>query len=415
MIYTDTALVNDIERVGQIPIISTLLDVVCQTTGMGFAAIARVTQDRWIACSVRDEIQFGLKPGGELKVETTICDQIRDTHQAVIIDHVETSEFYCNHPTPAMYGFQSYISVPIILKNGDFFGTLCAIDPRPALLNNSKVIGMFTLFVELIAFHLQQIELLEQSQASLETVHQQLSNSLDENRQYRHISNHNLQEPLRKIRVFSGMLIDATEKNDLGQAKIVAARISSSAQRLSMMIKDVSSFTEVNAENTVVETVNLGQLIEDVRVQLKPQLTASKATFHIDTLPSIQADRFQMEQLFYHLLHNAVKFAKKDVDLRIEITANELPSSKSGHLAGNEPSFIEIRLIDNGIGIEKSQLEKIFNMFSQVPSTNQIRAGEGIGLAYCRKIVRNHSGRIEAKSEIGQGTTMTIQLPIGVQ
>jgi hypothetical protein len=73
---------------------------------MGFAAVARVTEDRWIACAVRDSIQFGLQPGGELKVATTICDEIRKNRTAVVIDHAAQDEEYCEHPTPKMYGFQ---------------------------------------------------------------------------------------------------------------------------------------------------------------------------------------------------------------------------------------------------------------------------------------------------------------------
>src|SRR5687768_16458322 len=88
----NSAVTNDIEadvtavaRIGVVPLI---LEVVCRTTGMGFAAVARVTEDRWVACAVRDEIQFGLRPGGELEVETTICREIRASGQLVIIDHV---------------------------------------------------------------------------------------------------------------------------------------------------------------------------------------------------------------------------------------------------------------------------------------------------------------------------------------
>ena len=148
----------DIAAVNRIEAVPTILEVVCRTTGMGFAAVARVTEDRWIACSVRDEIAFGLKPGGELKVETTICDEIRQNREPVIIDHVAEDEAYCGHPTPALYGFQSYISMPIILPNGTFFGTLCAIDPRPARVKTPEAIGMFKLFAELIAFHLDAID-----------------------------------------------------------------------------------------------------------------------------------------------------------------------------------------------------------------------------------------------------------------
>src|SRR5580692_8470712 len=145
---------DDIAAIGRIEAVPTILDVVCRTTGMGFAAVARVTEDRWIACSVRDEIAFGLEPGGELKVETTICDEIRQSREAVVINNVAESAVYCRHPTPAMYGFQSYVSMPIILKDGTFFGTLCAIDPRPARVNTPETIGMFRLFAELIAKNL---------------------------------------------------------------------------------------------------------------------------------------------------------------------------------------------------------------------------------------------------------------------
>src|ERR1700691_152090 len=101
---------EDIAAVHSIKAIPAILDVVCRTTGMRFAAVARVTEDRWVACSVRDDIAFGLKPGGELKVETTLCHEIRQSGQAVIIDHVAEDGAYRTHHTPALYGFQSYIS-----------------------------------------------------------------------------------------------------------------------------------------------------------------------------------------------------------------------------------------------------------------------------------------------------------------
>ena len=148
----------DVEAINRIPVVPKILEVICRTTGMGFAAIARVTEDKWVACSVRDEIQFGLVPGSELKLETTICNEIRQSGEGVIIDHVDNDEAFAGHPTPAMYGFQSYISIPIICQDGTFFGTLCAIDPRPAKLNNPATIGMFKLFADLISFHITLVE-----------------------------------------------------------------------------------------------------------------------------------------------------------------------------------------------------------------------------------------------------------------
>lgn len=92
MVQQDDFLFADIERVNQIPIVKTMLEVICRSTGMGFAAVARVTEDRWIACSVQDEIGFGLTPGDELEIGTTICNEIRASGEAVVIDHVDESE-----------------------------------------------------------------------------------------------------------------------------------------------------------------------------------------------------------------------------------------------------------------------------------------------------------------------------------
>ena len=148
---------DDVKAINAMPMVPKLLEVICRTTGMGFSAIARVTDDKWVACGVRDEINFGLVPGGELKLETTICDEIRQSGEGVVIDHVSEDKAFCNHHTPAMYGFQSYISIPILRQDGTFFGTLCAIDPKPHKLKNPQTIEMFKLFAELISFHLNPV------------------------------------------------------------------------------------------------------------------------------------------------------------------------------------------------------------------------------------------------------------------
>jgi hypothetical protein len=113
-----------------------------------------VTEKRWIACAVRDEISFGLQPGEELRVETTICDEVRASGHVMAIDQATEDQLFRDHPTPKMYGFESYISVPIQRPDGRFFGTLCALDPKPAAVRNPQIIGMFTLFANLIGFHL---------------------------------------------------------------------------------------------------------------------------------------------------------------------------------------------------------------------------------------------------------------------
>ncbi len=146
---------DDILAIQQIDAVPHILEVVCRTTGLGFAAVARVTEERWIACEVRDEMGFGLAAGGELKIETTICNEIRQHGRLVVFDDAVGDESFRHHPALQRYGFRSYISAPIVLHDGTFFGTLCAIDPRPARVNTPETIGMFRLFAGLIAFHLE--------------------------------------------------------------------------------------------------------------------------------------------------------------------------------------------------------------------------------------------------------------------
>lgn len=145
---------DDLDAIARIDAVPRILEVVCRTTGLRFAAVARVTDRRWVACAVRDEMGFGLVAGGELKLETTLCNEIRQHRHLIVIDDVADDEAFKTHPVPQRYGFRGYISVPITLENGAFFGTLCAIDPHPRTLNTPETIGMFTLFADLIAFHL---------------------------------------------------------------------------------------------------------------------------------------------------------------------------------------------------------------------------------------------------------------------
>jgi GAF domain-containing protein len=123
-----------------------ILREICATTGMGFAAVARVTEDRWIACLVEDKIAFGLDPGGELKVNETICDEIRDSGEAVVFDDASDDIKWSRHPVPVIYGIKSYCSFPVYLDDGSFFGTLCAIDPAPRHVADETIVAMFTRF-----------------------------------------------------------------------------------------------------------------------------------------------------------------------------------------------------------------------------------------------------------------------------
>ena len=142
---------REVRALRDIPRIAAILDEVCHVTRMGFAAVARVTDERWVACQVADRIEFGLQPGDELVLKTTICNDIRASGKAVIIDHVGDEPNWRTHPIPMLYGFESYASFPITLDDGQFFGTLCAIDPEPRALRSPELIAVLQRFAREIA------------------------------------------------------------------------------------------------------------------------------------------------------------------------------------------------------------------------------------------------------------------------
>jgi len=130
---------DDVAALLAMPAVPGMLELASAMTGMRFVAVARVTADRWTACAVHDHLDFGLRPGEDLVLETTICDEIREHRHLVQFDQASTHPVFSSHPTPALYGFESYISVPMFRRDGGFHGTLCALDPNPSRLDAATV------------------------------------------------------------------------------------------------------------------------------------------------------------------------------------------------------------------------------------------------------------------------------------
>ncbi|MGY3264402.1 GAF domain-containing protein [Lysobacter sp. HA35] len=164
---TATSTEHDVAAIQRIESIPRILRTVAEITGMRFAAVARVTDTRWTACAVLDELGFGLQPGGDLDLTTTICNEIRDHQQPVLFGHASEHPVYSHHHTPKLYGLESYASVPIFRGSGEFFGTLCAIDSRPADLESPGLLKTLELFAQLIGMQLELIDDLDSAHSRL--------------------------------------------------------------------------------------------------------------------------------------------------------------------------------------------------------------------------------------------------------
>jgi signal transduction histidine kinase len=409
----EKSLARDVERIQSLSIVPSILELICRVTGMGFSAVARVTEDKWIACAVKDEINFGLKPGGELKLETTICNEIRGHGQPVVIDEVAADDNFCNHHTPKMYGFQSYISIPILLKDGTFFGTLCAIDPRPFPLKNSNMVTMFNLFADLISYHLLSQDVLEAKEDLLKHTRLRLQDSMEDIRQFEQISRHHLQEPLRKMRIYSDKLIHHSDLPQDDKRNELALKISSLARDFSDMIGQLSDFTDLNGLSQQFQVVDLNEILFAVMSKLRLKIEDKKAIISADVLHTVYGIPQQISQLFYHLLGNALHFSGEGVSPIITLSSRELTKEELTKLDELNPSlrYCGISFSDNGPGIEGSQLESIFRLFSRLNTRSQ-GDGFGMGLPLVKKIVLNHRGAIRVRSTVGSGSVFTVVLPL---
>jgi signal transduction histidine kinase len=409
---SEEAIQHEVLLVGNLSIIPSLLEIICRTTGMGFAAVAKVTPERWIACGVRDEINFGLLPGGELKLETTICNEIRDTGKGVIIDEVEKDVDFCQHPTPMMYGFQSYISIPIFLKNGNFFGTLCAIDPKPAQIKNSQTIDLFNLFTDLLSFHISSLTEVEAHRKALTVSNVQIRNYKDELHQYQFLSHHTLQEPLRKIRIYSDRLLTSSIQL---QPEIMGAaqKLNHFAADLSEIIHDITDFTNLDLSDSQFRSVALEDAFASAEQAFRSTIPGRKVEMRHDLGNAVFAIPSLLVQLFKVLMQNSLDSHSNDAPLIVSFRSNLLPPEQAYlyAVAAAEKVYCEMRVEGGQLEIRSENQEKIFEMSSKISAQGE-RKGVYTSLALARKIVRLLGGSIITYTNGAHGGYYSVILPV---
>ncbi|PMD98766.1 hypothetical protein BWI97_02850 [Siphonobacter sp. BAB-5405] len=250
--------------------------------------------------------------------------------------------------------------------------------------------------------------LVSQRTRELQQANELLQLSNRELEQYAYVASHDLQEPLRKIRMFSGII---REMNDLPeQARSPLAKVIHSSERMTLLIRDLLEFSRLLKVDRVLTPTNLNTIVQNVITDFELAIQEKSATVEVSTLPTVNAESLQMNQLFYNLLSNALKFTKEGVPPRISITCERLIPQKVQAYALPEGAYYDIRIDDNGIGFSENYKEQIFEVFKRL-HTREVYPGSGIGLALCRKIVQNHGGLLYAESEEGQGSTFHVILP----
>lgn len=240
----------------------------------------------------------------------------------------------------------------------------------------------------------------------------ELNRSNKDLEEFAYIASHDLQEPLRKISMFTERLKAKYDKSLDKEGELFIERILISAANMRTLIDNLLDFSRANRRTNTFDQVDIKSVLEAVISELELKIEETKATIDVTGIfPTVEAVTSEMKQVFSNILSNAIKFRKAQVPALISVTTGKLNKSEK-HALGLPQNIIfhRIEVQDNGIGFEPEYTEKIFQIFQRLNGKSEY-PGSGIGLAICKKIVEKHNGLIFATSRPDEGATFTIILP----
>jgi signal transduction histidine kinase len=221
--------------------------------------------------------------------------------------------------------------------------------------------------------------------------------SYNELEQISTMASHDLKTPLRSICGFA-QLLERRYKNQLDEdAQEYINHITLGAKKINAVVSDFINYTQTKMESGTFETVDLNEIMSEVKQNLQHEIIATRAYFKIPQLPSVKSNRNIMVHLFQNIIENALKYSKQNLHPNIIINAKKVDDQWSFSIS------------DNGLGLDEKYQHKVFEPFQRVDHLE--KPGTGMGLAICKKIIQLHHGKIWYNSQLGVGTTFNFTIP----
>jgi two-component system CheB/CheR fusion protein len=258
----------------------------------------------------------------------------------------------------------------------------------------------------------QRTRELKEANESLENKNKELLNMNKELEAFTYVSSHDMQEPLRKLQTFAGIILEKENQNLSEVGKNYFRFMQQSAKRMQQLIQDLLSFSRISAAERKFENTNLNVIIEEIKNEFKDEIAGKRAVIEMNNLCEVYIIPFQFRQLMHNLISNALKFSVPKTPPHITISCRNIKDENlkiKGLLPQQE--YCHICVADNGIGFENEFSTKIFEVFQKLHSKDEY-SGSGIGLAIVKKIVDNHRGVITATGELNKGATFNIYIPV---
>jgi two-component system CheB/CheR fusion protein len=244
----------------------------------------------------------------------------------------------------------------------------------------------------------------------LEEINYALEVSNHDLQQFASVASHDLQEPLRKVNLYSNLLMSKHADEFSNSAKAYLRKIISSSDRMRTLIVDILSYSRLSETNNTFEPTDLKAMVTELLDDFEIMIEEKNASISVGDLPCVEVNPGQMRQVFQNIISNALKFTRAGVSPDIAIYGKTMAEhSINGHSRKQGP-FCCICIKDNGIGFDEKYIDNVFTLFKRLHSKDKYE-GSGIGLAITKKIIEKHNGEIIVRSKEGEGSEFIIVLP----
>ncbi|MEH3024345.1 MAG: GAF domain-containing protein [Pseudomonas oryzihabitans] len=379
---------DSIELLTSLDAVTTLLRVACDISGLKFAAVAEVSEQRWIACAVHDRMDYGLTVGTELELEATFCNHVRSSHDPVLIADVARDPSYCDHPLPQLYGWKSYVSLPVFRPNGTFFGTLCGFDAAPTpSLDQPAILGTLEGFARLLGELIAREEQRRDETAGLRgdvelhALREQLLVLFEED----------LQRPLQRL---------SQTVDELADQLPAARQWQAEARRLARRSAEGADFVRARLGHgpllrpVLADGVN--ERLEGLIAELAARHPDRRFTTALPALPAaLRLDLPRVLQALEAVLEHGVAGTA---------------AGDAIHLQGElRERAYRLQVESSGAPLDPTALTSLFQPTLATPAANG-RRGLALELYLAQEIVRGHGGILTARTQDGRNC-LTLTLP----